>query len=389
MTVAKPHWSAVPILGVVQILTWGSSFYLLAILADPIMADTGWSHFSVIIGISIALLTSALAAGPVGHMITQRGGRWVMSAGAATLSLGLFGLALAPNVPIYLMAWVIIGCAMAATLYEAAFSTLGRIFGGDARRAITTLTLVGGFSATICWPLSTILVEAFDWRVACAVYGAIHLCVTFPLCRFGLPKAHATLASSTVGQSAVGWDDTRLRAMAVAGVCLVFVFVTLAVHLIPLLVARGYGLAAAVGLGAMVGPFQVSARVLEILGRQRHSPLLTMVMATVFVASGVLGLASGLPAALCLIAYGAGAGLWTIARGTVPLALFGAEHYTATMARIALPVLATSALAPLVGILLIPAFGPIGTLAILGGVALVPCAVALMLWRQRDGLTPR
>lgn len=387
MTDAPPHWFAVPILGIVQILTWGSTFYLLAILADPIVEDTGWSDFSVIIGISIALLTSGLAAGPVGRMITQRGGRWVMSWGAAVLSLGLFCLALAPNVPVYLLAWVIIGCAMAATLYEAAFSTLGRIFGGDARRAITTLTLVGGFSATVCWPLSAILVEALSWRGACAVYGVLHLCVTLPLCRFGLPQARALLASPSQGQSAVGWSDPRLRAMAVAGVCLVFVFATLAVHLIPLLVASGYGLAAAVGLGALIGPSQVSARVLEMLGRQRHSPILTMIVATLFVASGTLGLAAGLPAALCLITYGAGAGLWTIARGTVPLVLFGPEHYTATMARIALPVLAASALAPLVGIGLIPAFGPDGTLAILGGVALVPCAAALLLWRQRPSLT--
>ncbi|GAB5447808.1 MFS transporter [Gymnodinialimonas sp.] len=385
MTGDQVHWRVVPILGVVQILTWGTSFYLLAILADPITNDTGWSGFSVTLGISIALLTSGLAAGAVGRMITARGGRWVMSWGVVVLSLGLFGIAWAPNLPFYLSAWVVIGCAMAATLYEAAFSTLGRIFGSDARGAITTLTLVAGFSATICWPLSALLVEAFGWRGACAVYGVVHLLVTFPLCRFGLPPASAPVATSAPARRAIGWQDARLRLMAVAGVCLVFIFVSLSVHLVPLLIASGYGLAAAVGLGALIGPAQVGARVLEMLGRQRHPPQLTMIVATLCVAGGVLGLALGLPASACLIIYGAGTGLWTIARGTVPLALFGAEDYTATMARLALPILATSALAPLIGISLIPVLGPGGTLTALGVVALIPCAAAVALWRRRAG----
>ncbi|ABD56804.1 MFS transporter [Jannaschia sp. CCS1] len=382
-------WTTVPILGIIQILTWGTTFYLLSILAEPIALDTGWSALSVTFGISLALLVSGLSAGSVGRLITRHGGRSVMSAGIGVLSVGLLGLALAPTLPAYLAAWAVIGAAMAATLYEAAFSTLGRIFGGDARRAITTLTLIGGFSATICWPLSAALVEAVGWRGTCTVYGALHLCVTLPLCRFGLPPSQTVQPPASDPQDAVGWNDIRLRAMGVAGICLVFIFVTLSIHLIPILVASGYGLAAAVGLGALIGPSQVSARVLEMLGRQRHSPVLTMIAAALCVASGVLGLAVGLPAAICLITYGAGAGLWTIARGTVPLALFGPTHYTATMARLALPILATSALAPLLGTLLIPALGPVGTLAALGLVALVPCGAALLLWRLRTPLTPR
>lgn len=378
-----------PTLGVVQILTWGTTFYLLSILAGPIAEDTGWSAFSVTSGISVALLASGLSAGTVGRWITRRGGRFVMSAGAGVLGVGMVSLALAPSLPAYLVAWAVIGCAMAATLYEAAFSTLSRIFGSDARRAITTLTLVGGFSATLCWPLSAALVEGVGWRNTCAVYGMLHLLVTLPLCRFGLPPARTTEPAKPQPQQVIGWDDTRLRVLGVAGICLVFIFATLSIHLIPILVASGYSLAAAVGLGALIGPSQVSARLLEMFGRQRHSPVLTMIAATVCIASGVLGLAMGLPAVLCLIAYGAGAGLWTIARGTVPLVVFGPLHYTATMARLALPILATSALAPLLGTLLIPVFGPIGTLAALGVLALFPCAAAWVLWRLRHGFTPR
>lgn len=386
MTKAHDHRALAAILGIVQILTWGSSFYLLAILAPRIAQDTGWSAFAVTGGISLALLTSALLAGPVGHAINRNGGRWVLSWGVVVLSLGLFTLALAPSLPVYLVAWVVIGGAMAATLYEAAFSTLSQIFGGEARRAITALTLVGGFSATVCWPLSAALVEAIGWRGTCAIYGVLHLCVTLPLCRFGLPRPSvqaSTTAENTQSTSAIPWSDPRLCAIAVAGVCLVFIFSTIAVHLPSLLIASGYSLGQAAALGAVIGPSQVSARLLEMLGGGRHSPVTTMVVSTLFVAAGLITLSLSAPAALCLIIYGAGLGLWTIARGTVPLALFGPAPYAATMARLALPVLTVSALAPLAGLGLLPALGPVGTLQTLGLVACVPCLMAALLWRHR------
>lgn len=380
MTATPPLWRVVPVLGIVQILTWGSTFYLLAILAGPIGADTGWSAFAITGGISVALLASGMAAGPVGRAINARGGRWVMSVGALGLCVGLSALALAPSVALYLVAWAVIGCAMAATLYEAAFSTLGRIYGGDARRAITALTLWGGFAATLCWPLSALLVEAFGWRATCAIYAAVHLCITLPLCRFGLPASLGTVADVRA-HAATSWRDPRLRAMAMAGVSLTFVFATVSVHLIPLLVASGTALGVAVGLGALIGPSQVGARVVEMLGRQRHSPLITLLIATGCVATGITGLSFGAPAAVALIIYGAGTGLWSIARGTVPLVLFGPEHYVGAMARLALPILAASALAPVAGTLMIASFGSGGALWALAVVACVPCVAAVLLWR--------
>lgn len=385
MTRAPDHRVLAGLLGAVQILTWGSSFYLLAILATPIVQDTGWSAFAVTGGISIALLTSALMAGSIGRAINRYGGRWVMSRGVICLSLGLFTLALAPTLPIYLAAWVIIGAAMAATLYEAAFSTLSQIFGGEARRAITALTLVGGFSATLCWPLSAALVEVWGWRGTCAAYGVLHLCITLPICLFGLPRSAARTPTDQDAPTAkpMPWSDPRLLAIAVAGVCLVFIFSTIAVHLPPLLMASGYSLGQAAALGAVIGPSQVGARLIEMLGGGRHSPVTTMLTSTVLIALGLIALSLSAPAALCLITYGAGLGLWTIARGTVPLALFGPTPYAATMARVALPVLTVSALAPLAGLALLPAFGPVGTLQALGVVACVPCILAVLLWRLR------
>ncbi|UWQ95392.1 MFS transporter [Rhodobacteraceae bacterium M385] len=386
MPPAPNHRVLAAVLGSVQILTWGSSFYLLAILAPPITQDTGWSAYAVTGGISLALLASALAAGPVGRAINRHGGRSVMSAGVILLSIGLFLLALAPNLPVYLFAWVVIGAAMAATLYEAAFSTLSQIFGGEARRAITALTLVGGFSATLCWPLSALLVEAWGWRGTCATYAVLHLAVTLPLCRFGLPRATsppATAEDDAPSVAPIPWRDPRLCAIALAGVCLVFIFSTVALHLPRLLVASGYDLAQAAALGAVIGPSQVGARLVEMLGGGRHSPLTTMVVSTFCVAGGLGALSFHAPAALCLIIYGMGLGLWTIARGTVPLALFGPAAYPATMARLALPILSVSALAPLVGLGMLPALGPIGTLQALSAIGCLPCLLAVLLWQRR------
>lgn len=383
---APNHRILAATLGSVQILTWGSSFYLLAILAPPITQDTGWSAYAVTGGISLALFTSALMAGTAGRAINRHGGRAVLSAGVILLSFGLFLLALSPSLPVYLLAWIVIGAAMAATLYEAAFSTLSQIFGGEARRAITALTLVGGFSATLCWPLSAFLVETWGWRGTCATYAVVHLLLTLPLCRFGLPYAmplSTAAAKEAPSTNPIPWRDPRLCAVALAGVCLVFIFSTVALHLPRLLVASGYSLSHAAALGAVIGPSQVGARLVEMLGGGRHSPLTTMVVSTFCVAGGLGVLSLNAPAALCLIIYGMGLGLWTIARGTVPLALFGPAAYPATMARLALPILSVSALAPIVGLGMLPALGPIGMLQALTGVACLPCLLAVLLWRRR------
>ncbi|MEJ6392767.1 MFS transporter [Gymnodinialimonas sp. 2305UL16-5] len=368
-------------LGIVQILTWGSSFYLLAVLGAPIMAETGWPRPAVMGGVSVALLASAFTAPRVGRIIAARGGRYVLSRGVVTLALGLAALGMAPNVSIYLAIWALIGCAMAASLYEAAFSTLGRLYGVSARGAITALTLWAGFASTICWPLSALLAETFGWRLTCLIYAALHLAITLPLVRFGLPADRKAEEIKTKGVAPIAWSDPRLITLAVAGVCMAFVFATISVHLIPLLLAQGYALAVAVGLGAVIGPAQVGARLLEMLGRERHAPVVTLIVASGCVATGLAGLAASLWAAICLVIYGCGTGLWSIARGTVPLASFGADGYPAVMGKIAVPVIGASAVAPILGAIVTDSVGPEATLTLLLGVAGVAFIAALAHWR--------
>ena len=168
-------------LGFTQILGYGSTFYLPAILGLPISSDTGWPLPWVIAGLSIGMLCGGLASPVVGRSIDRYGGRPVLVAGSLLLALGLAGIGLATNLGLYLLAWCVIGLGMGASLYEAAFAALGRLYGAQARSAIITITLYGGFASTICWPLSALLNEAVGWRWTCLIYAAVHVLAALPV----------------------------------------------------------------------------------------------------------------------------------------------------------------------------------------------------------------
>ena len=160
-------------LGVAQILAWGTSFYFPAVFAGPIVADTGWSLGFVVGGTSIGLLVAGLISPQVGQIIDVHGGRPVLLASSLFYAAGLIGIGLAPALPVYLFAWVLLGIGMGTGLYDAVFAALGRMYGSAARGPITNLTLFGGFASTICWPLSAFMIEHVGWREACFVYAAL------------------------------------------------------------------------------------------------------------------------------------------------------------------------------------------------------------------------
>jgi len=370
-------------LGIVMILTWGSTFYLLAVLSGPIRAETGWTAGEVTAGVSLGLLVSGLAAGRIGHLIQRDGGRRVLVAGMVLIAGGLVLLGLSRSLPVYLAAWVVLGLGMAAGLYDAAFSTLGRIYGRGARSAITALTLWGGFASTVCWPISAFLVEAVGWRATCFAYAALHLTVTLPLCWFALPRVPPAPAEAPTEAAAPSpaprLFDIRFWCIAVAGATLAMIASIWSVHLITILTAENYALPAAVALGTLIGPAQVGARVLEMLGRGRHHPIWTMMAAACLVLLGFLGLTFDIPAGTALVAYGAGNGLWSIARGALPLAVFEPQDYARIMGHLARPMLIASAAAPMLGAMLIQGLGPHAMLWALMLGAMVPVAAAVIL----------
>ncbi|HMU49379.1 MAG TPA: MFS transporter [Geminicoccaceae bacterium] len=376
----------VPALGVTQILAWGSSYYLLAVLAAPIAADTGWSLAWVVGGLSIGLLAAGLVSPRVGGLIERHGGRNVLAASALLLAAGHSMLAMAWSLPVYVAAWVIMGLGMGAGLYDAAFATLGRIYGVAARGSIATLTLFGGLASTACWPLSALLVGHFGWRGACLVYVLVQLTLALPLYRLVLPRRPPAAARSAIGRESA-WTRAAtarrrplLLLLAASVTVSTMIAGVISVHLLTMLQARGMPLAAAVALGAMVGPAQVAARAIEMAIGRYHHPVWIMLGSALLVAAGLAVLWSGLPwLALALILYGAGIGIESIARGTVPLALFGADGYAALMGRLALPSLVAQALSLWSAAFLLEWLGVQGLLDALLAAALVKVVLATAL----------
>ncbi|HEV7440434.1 MAG TPA: MFS transporter, partial [Methylobacterium sp.] len=382
-------------LGVFEILSWGSSFYLLAVLAGPIAAETGWPLVWIIGGLSLGLLVAGLISPRVGARIGRRGGRPVLAFSAAIMAAGLALLGLAPALPVFVGAWVLLGLGMGTGLYDPAFATLGRLYGAEARPAITTLTLWGGFASTVSWPLSAFLIQHVGWRGTCFAYAGLQLAVSLPLVLLVVPAVppRAVLPGSEPG-AGPGTDPgadpgadpvlapAERRAFRLfAGVLTLggTVMTLLSVHLLALLQARGVALAAAVSFGALIGPAQVAARVVEMAGRGRHHPLWTLTAAMSLVALGLGMLAAGLPAvALALVLYGAGNGIYSIARGTVPLALFGPARYAPLVGRLARPGLV--ALAPTLGAVVLAQGGPDALFRLLAVLALANVGLVGLLW---------
>lgn len=372
-------------LGVTQILGWGSTYYLPAVLARPIADDTGWGLSWVVGGLSLGMLVAGLASPRVGRTIERRGGRPVLASASALLAAGLAGLGLAQSLPLHLAAWVVIGLGMGAGLYDAAFAALGRLYGHAARAAITNLTLFGGFASTVCWPLSAFLVEAAGWRGACLAYAALHLALSLPIHLALVPRTpplplSPPPTSRPAPQPSPLPAQGRRAALLLLAATLTLSWTiqgVLSVHLLTLLQMRGVELAAAVALGALVGPSQVGGRLAEKLLGGRYHPIWTMAASTLLVAGSLGLLWAGFPiVAACLIPYGAGVGISSIARGTLPLALFGAAGYATLMGRLAAPAMVAGALAPWAGALLLQATGASGTLATL--VAAASCNVVLV-----------
>jgi predicted MFS family arabinose efflux permease len=382
------HWPVISALGVVQILTWGSSFYLLSVLAAPISKDTGWPLGWVIGGLSLGLLVAGLVSPRVGTYIGQHGGRPVLASAAVALAIGLTILGMAPNLPTYLGGWLLIGLGMGGGLYDPAFATLGRLYGAEARPAITTLTLWGGFASTVCWPLSAFLIERVGWRGTCLAYAGLHLAVTLPLVLLVIPRPPAHPVTRSAGPAPVVRLDGRERVafLLIAGVLTLggTVMAIISVHLVTLLQARGVALASAVAYGALIGPSQVGARIVEMAGKGRYHPLWTLTAAMILVAVGVVTLAAGLPVVgLALVLYGAGNGIYSIARGTVPLTLFGPVRYPLIVGRLARPGLVAQALAPPAGAFVLTHAGPDALWWLLLTFGIVNLALVGVLWRAR------
>ena len=340
-------------LGTAQTIAWASSYYLPAILAAPIARDLDLAPTYVFGALSGALIISGLLGPRVGHAIDTFGGRSLLATSNFVFAAGLLTLSFAHTITVLIAAWGLLGIGMGLGLYEAAFATLARIYGTGARKSITGITLIAGFASTIGWPLSTWLHDEFGWRATCQIWALIHIAMALPL-NLLLPRV---VPSRTILPPAAQEEDASRRSETFAVVVLAYMFAAvgfvssgLSAILPTMLVSLGATPAAALFAAALVGPAQVGARLLEAGWLARYHPLVSARIATLMNPIGVITLILGGPvfAPAFAIFYGAGNGIVTIARGTLPLALFGPAGFGKRVGVISLPARTTGALAPLV-----------------------------------------
>ena len=330
-------------IGAGQLVALASSTYLPAVVAAPIARDLGIAPATVFGAFSFALVAMAACGPVVGRAIDRYGGRGVLCLSNLVLAAGL-ALTGASSSPLMLFtAWGLVGLGMALGLYDTAFAALVRLYGARARAPMTGVTLVGGFGSTLGWTLTALLVAHWGWRNACFFWALVHLGTILPLHWLGVPEtAPVSLRTHSVAKA----HDTKsgpvpgrreLALLAVFGAATAFVTSAMAAHFPGLLLAAGASAAAAITAAALLGPAQVAARLLELgaAHRFRVHPLATARLASALHPVAGLGLAilGGTPivAAGFAVLHGAGNGLITIAKGTLPLALFGPAGYGARL----------------------------------------------------------
>jgi len=385
-------WRAVPVLGVTQILAWGGIYYTPVLIVPMIAREHGWSMAFTMGGFSFALLAAGLSAPYVGRTIDRFGGHVVMTFGSLLGALGLVLITIAEHPVAYVAVWILLGVALSASLYDAAFSTLGRIFGGAARRPITALTLAGGFASTVGWPATHYLTEVVGWRGTYLIYALLLVCIAAPLHAFLLPRERHEMPPPPA--NGVRAPDRVLPARGwpfflVAGGFAVYAFVPsgLAAHLLAIFARSGIDGDTVVWIGAMFGPAQVGARVIEFaFGRNLHPLWIARIALTTlfsgFVMIAVFGIATPIAAAFAII-FGGSNGLITIARGAVPLALFGASGYGRLMGRLAFPFLMVQSAAPLVMAAVIDGISDKAALALAGVFGAVALGCFIVIRRPR------
>lgn len=330
------------ILGVAQTLSWASSYYLLAVLAQPISRTIGTSYSLVFGAFSAALLVAA-AVGPVaGRLIDRFGGRYMLMGSNIVFAAGLLMLSQASETWHVFAAWAAMGIAMGSGLYEAAFATVVRLYGQGARPAITGITLFAGFASTVGWPLSSYLESLYGWQVVCFVWASLHLLLGLPLNALlgrAVPDMAATTGSQNQQQAPaqatpdVGKGGRHLQRtawlMAYVFAASWFISTAMAAHLPQILQISGAAITAAIAAAALVGPAQVAGRVLEYSLLKNAHPLLSARLAILAhpLAAICLGVSGASAASVFVILHGLGNGILTIAIGTLPLKVFGAQGY--------------------------------------------------------------
>jgi MFS family permease len=381
-------------LSLAQLITWGSVFYTFALLLEPVERELGLSRAQSSLAFSLALLAEGVFAYPIGRWIDRGHERAVMTAGSLAVAAGLAWHSQVRSVEGFYAVWLLLGAALAATLYTPVFAVVTRRYPNDFRRAIITMTFLGGLASSVFIPLSAWLIHAYGWRTALLVLAAMHLLVCVPLHAIWLRGAPAKVPVSAVSAHS---PATLLRSapyllIAVFVVGMMAITAAIPPHLISLLRESGLHEAWVIAIPATIGLMQVLGRLLLYFFEHRFdlhvANRVIPVLIPLALAALIAGAASPVAGLLFVLLYGLGNGMLTIVKGTAVAQYVNREHVASLNGALGLPQAVARAIAPLLlGVLWTREVGYRWGLAMLLVVGVV-AAFALAL-AQRRSLLPR
>ncbi|MDF2689411.1 MAG: hypothetical protein K0Q80_2377 [Microvirga sp.] len=285
-------WRIVSALSITHLISYGTLFYAFALLIEPMERDLGWSKAALTAAFSLALISSAFFAVPVGRLIDRGYGRAVMTGGSVLAALLLVLWAYTDSYPFFLLIWIGLGAATSALFYEAGFAVLALNLGLLARRGITIITLVAGFASTVFIPLLHVLIDRYGWRDTLLAMAALNIGICAVLHATGIPAAPEKPRHRDESRTVAPLTSNPRRVLAkpafwlfvITSVLQGIISVGIPVHLIPILLERGFSIEAAVAAYTVIGPAQVAARFLTGFGERAMSlrgiGVVTMAMST-------------------------------------------------------------------------------------------------------------
>jgi MFS family permease len=382
-------------LSLAQLISWGSIFYMFSVLMEPLERDLGLTRAEVSVAFSIAVLAEGLMAYPVGRWIDQGHERWVMTVGSVLAGICLMLHSWVTSLAGLYAVWLGLGVAMAAVLYSPAFALITRRFPHDFRRAIITLTFLGGLASTVFIPLIAWLVSAWGWRPALLVLASLHLMVCAPLHWLSLGGASKHVEHPATRDRAAGLKPLLRSApfllIGAFTVLLMSVTVAIPAHMVSLLRENDLPEAWVIALPAAIGVMQVTGRLLlyffehhaDLHQVNRWVPMLIPLGVLVLLFAPLSGPWRIGVVACFVVIYGLGNGMLTIVKGTA-MALYVSRAHVATLnGALGVPLALARAAAPaLLGWMWSPQTGYRDGLWLLLGLS-VGGVLALTLAQQR------
>lgn len=373
-------------LGITTTIGYGTLYYSISIMSEEFASTFQWTKSFIFAIISLGILLGGLIAPTVGSILDKHGARNLMSLGSLLCASGLFFLSLVETKIQFIASILFLEMVSVLVLYEAAFVAFSQLAGNKARLPIIQITFIAGFASTIFWPLITYLLTIMTWSDVYKVLALFHIFIALPIHYFIL-KPNLLINNEDLNED--NFEDCiciegKLKKDSLILLAIAFSLISIPItamqtQFLALFKTFGIEAASAIALGALIGPSQVIARVLDMSFSKKTTPMITAIVSISIMTIGMtLLLFSGydfIIAVLFIVLYGAGQGLTDIVRGTLPLYLFGKDRYGKTMGRLNLFRLIVTSMVPFGFAYILETFGGVVSTMIL----VVSTSIAVIL----------